>query len=212
MFGTASSAWKLWNAVSDACHVNYTSKTRRWLGMASSTQGEKEAFFKRLDELDELALENDGEDTNIDATIAVQHHHSHILTQQQSLADAGDQVPPSSLTRIPPAPLTKDVISPGPSSKAIMPAKILKRRSISENVPPKLSKKPTYKKSCQLQPEHAQIFRRLTFCKAAPVPLSATTPSDQHQTSYPTTILHRHEGSASRRPKSRRYMGQRMVT
>jgi hypothetical protein len=202
LFGTASPAWNLWNAASDACHVNYTSISRRWLGMASSMQGEKEAFFRRLDELDELALENDGEDTVTDTIIAAQHHHSHILTQQQSRAGAGDREPSSSHTRIPPAPLTKNLILPGSSSKEIMPAKISKRRSISKNVPPKLSKKPANKNSCQLQPEHAQIFRGLTFCRAAPVPLSATTPSNQHQTSCPTTILHPHEGSALRRPKS----------
>jgi hypothetical protein len=187
VFGTASSAWRLWNAASDACHVNESSGTRRWLGMAS-TQGEKEAFFKGLDEPDELALENDGEDTVIDATVTAQHHYSHFLTHQQSRAGAGDREHSSSHRKPPLAPLTKDAISPGPPSKKIMPAKISKRRSISKNVSPKLSKKSSNKKSCQLQPEYAQIFRGLTFCKSAPVPLSATTPSDQRQTSCQTMI------------------------
>jgi hypothetical protein len=162
----------LWNVAIDACHVYYTSKTRSWVEMASSTQAEKEAFFRRLDELDELALENDGEVTD-DTTLKAQHH-SHNLTQHQSRADVGDREPSNSHTRTPPAPWTKGVISSGPLSKETMPAKISKRRSVSKKMAPKLSKKPISEKSFQLQPEDAQIFRGLTFCEIYPVAISAS--------------------------------------
>ena len=126
--------------------------------MAGSLQDSKEIFFRRVDELDELALEDDGEVQPESASQAV-YHYSDSIRQHDSRPSKQELSNPH--MRSASSPRTTGLNSLAPS-KEIMTSK---RRSRSGKVPPKLSKRQSSKKSLRLQPEEAQVFRGLTFCE-----------------------------------------------
>lgn len=142
--------------------------------MLSSSQDEKEIFFEGLDELDELALEDDG-----DATISFEENTTHsysaniIPSERSSSQEASNEQVRLAFTS-----KTTGTGSPALSTKKTIPAHGSKRRSSTPQVPPMLSKKQSGKKSFHLQPVDAQIFRGLTFCEntwSQPPPLAHLT-------------------------------------
>ncbi len=160
VFGTAASPWKLWNVA--ACDVDSTACARNWLEMASSMRMDKEVFFRRLDELDELAFETDSEATS-ECALKLRRLYSHNNLHDehtscvQEISNSEVRPTPSTIPGIGSTTLLSDVIT--------MPAKAPKRREVSGKVPPELSRKRRPKKSIQLQSEDAQIFRGLVFCE-----------------------------------------------
>lgn len=130
--------------------------------MASSVRMDKEGFFRRLDELDELALETDSEAPSEHALKSRRLYSSNTLhcehaSSKQEISHSEVRPTPSTITGLDPAAPISDVI--------IMPAQTSKRRTVSGKAPPKLSKKQSRKKSIQSQPEDMQIFRGLGFCE-----------------------------------------------
>lgn len=161
LFGAAPSAWKLW--IVGACDVgDTTTRARSWVEMASSMRTDKEVFFRRLDEIDELALDTDGEVTSEHALKVRRLYYFNTLhckhtSREQEIINSEVRPTPSTITELGPnAPLSEVII---------MPAQPSNRRTVSGKAPPKLSKKQSSKKSIQLQPEDAQIFRGLVFCE-----------------------------------------------
>jgi hypothetical protein len=141
--------------------------------MASSSQDEKKIFFKGLDDLDELALENSG-DITINTEINTTHIYTASIISSKRSSSQGASSPQLELA------CTSKKTGPALSPKPTMPAQTSKRRSANPKVPPMLSKKQSGKKSFQLQPEGAQIFRGLTFCEktlSQPPPLAHLTTS-----------------------------------
>lgn len=130
--------------------------------MASSMRTDKEVFFRRLDELDELAWETDGEATSEHALkvrrlCSFNTLHCEHTSREQKISNSEVRPTPSTITELGPnAPLSEVIIMPAQSSN---------RRAVSAKPPPKLSKKQSSKKSIQLQREGAQIFRGLVFCE-----------------------------------------------
>ena len=130
--------------------------------MASSMRMYKEVFFRRLDELDELALETDVEVTSEHALKVRRLYSFNTLpcehtSREQEISNSEVRPTPSTVAGLGPiAPLSEVIIMPAQSSK---------RRTVSGKAPPKLSKKQSSKKSIQVQPEGAQIFRGLVFCE-----------------------------------------------
>lgn len=130
--------------------------------MSPSSQSEKEIFFNRLDELDELALEND-DHLIIDPILKVAPYLSpSILHSERS---PRDQEVSNSQRKLASALTTAEIGTSTPASRGMKSAKISKRSLGSDKVPPRMSKKQRSKKSLQLQPEDAQIFKGLTFCE-----------------------------------------------
>ena len=130
--------------------------------MASSMRIDKEVFFRGLDELDELAFETDSEATSEHALKLRRHYryntlHCEHTSLKQEIPNLKVRPTPSTITRLGPIAPLSDVIT--------MPAQASKRRRVSDKVSPKFSRKQKPKKSIQLQPEDAQIFRGLVFCE-----------------------------------------------
>ncbi len=160
-----------------ACNVLCSNWTRSWVEMASSSQDQKQAFFTRLDELDDLALENVDEARN-DSIFKIRRLCSSTTLHPEppscKPAASNSQVSPNFV------PMTTRVDSLACLSKETMPAQTSIGGSGFGKVPPKLSKKQSSKKSLHFQPEDAQIFRGLTFCETTlpqPSPLSHLTDS-----------------------------------
>lgn len=129
--------------------------------MATSSQKEKEIFFTRLDQLDKLALEID-EDVGNDHTLEWKRSSPNIplpnSRPDQQIASNSPVRPSSSLASIRRQPSS-------PLSTRKMPPRASSHKPGSEKLLWKPAKKQGGKKSLQLQPEDAQIFRGLTFCK-----------------------------------------------
>jgi hypothetical protein len=134
--------------------------------MASSSQTEKEIFFARLDHLDELALEEEGEEDKVTADYTSKHKyiHSSATTNRESHTGQSDDLGSKVGSLTSPA-RTTGLALPAPSSQETMRAQNLSPKSRFNEIRPKLSKKQRARKSLQLQPEDAQVFRGLTLCK-----------------------------------------------
>jgi hypothetical protein len=142
--------------------------------MPSSSQDEKEIFFKGLDELDELALEDDGNATISFEENTTQSYSANIIPSERS----SSQEASNQQVELACASKTTGTGPPALSTKKTIPAQSSKCRSATPQVPPMLSKKQSGKKSFKLQPEDAQIFRGLTFCentRSQPPPLAHLT-------------------------------------
>jgi hypothetical protein len=155
--------------------------------MSSSSPDEKKIFFKGLDELDELALEDDG-----DATISFEENTTHIYSaniipsERFSSQEASNQQVELACTS-----KTTGSGPPALSTKKTISAQSSKRRSATPQLPPMLSKKQSGKKSFQLQPEDAQIFRGLTFCENT----LSQSPSRVHLTTIRFFAKQRHRNT-----------------
>jgi hypothetical protein len=160
MFRIVPSACEVQLLNADAYHhVIYFNWGSIYVEMASPSEGEKETFFTRLDELDVLPWKmmarfrlNGSQATPSSIQYLRQGHyfsHSEASTSYSDLT----------------LPRTARIIgSPAHTLKVTMPAQISKRKSQSGKAPSKPSKKQGGKKSLQLQPDGAQIFRGLIFC------------------------------------------------
>lgn len=146
-----------------ACHVILLGRSRNLVEMLSSSQSKKELFFNRLDELDELALENDDHLINDHMLKVAPYLSPRTLHRGRSPLDQDVSISQRKLSSS--ALTTVELGTSTPTSKSMKSAKISKRSLESDKIPPKPSKKPRNKKSLQLQPEDAQIFKGLTFCE-----------------------------------------------
>lgn len=158
--GPSTNGSSLWNVA--ACHVTYVGKTVFEAEMASLSQEEKTLFFMRLDELDELALENDQE-----VTYNSFSNGKHLSSSDISYSGTTSSQQKAAKPQIRTARVSKTTRSGSFAAplKRKMSSPTSSRESRSGKASTKQLKKQRNKRSLQLQPEDAQIFRGLTFCK-----------------------------------------------
>jgi hypothetical protein len=135
--------------------------------MASSPQTEKEILFARLDHLDELALEDEeAEEDKVTVDYTSKHKYIHTSATKIRESHTGQSNDPGSKVGSLTSPArTTELALPTPSSQETMRAQNPSPKSGSNKIRPKPSKKQRARKSLQLQPEDAQVFRGLTLCK-----------------------------------------------